>query len=234
MSTGFAVTASTLFDACLRKLGVNIQGGSATSTQQTEMLLALNMMAKRFFTLGMPFYREYTHTIPTLVAGTPSYAISPDSSGTTSGVWNVYQAFLYKTSDNTEIPIRVISREEYHGYINKLDQARPTQVAIAADGKTAYLYMCPDSDTATNYTVKLYGYKQEDTYTAASDTLVFPMEWQEALLYGLCVRMCPEYGIALQQQSALEKMAESALQDAVNYNPQDTPSTYFGISPYGR
>lgn len=233
MSTGFAVTAATLMNACLRKLGVNIQGDTADSTQQSEMILALNMMAKRFFTLGMPFYREYTYNIPAFVAGTPSYNITPDSAPTISGVWAIYQAFLYHTVDDTEIPLRVISREEYHGYINKLDQATPTQVAISADGQTAYFYMCPDSNTASNYTAKLYGYKQEDTYTTASDTLAFPMEWYEALLYGLCVRMAPEYGISLEQTAALKKMADDALTDAVNWNPEPT-STYFGIAPYGR
>jgi hypothetical protein len=232
MATSFVITALDIMDATLRKLGVNIQGGTADATQQTEMILALNMMAKRFFTLGMPFYREVSYPITNFTAGFPAYQINTDASPPISGLWNVYQAFLVHTSDLHEIPLRVVSREEYHNYINKYDTALPTQVSLSADGQTAYFYMCPDTNTADNYTAILYGYQQEETYTAGSDTIVFPMEWSEALVYGLCVRMAPEYGLSLEQTSVLKTMAKEALDDAINWNPQMT-STYFGTDTYG-
>jgi hypothetical protein len=144
----------------------------------------------------------------------------------------VYQAFLLHTVDNQEIPLRVVSREEYHAYINKLDTALPTQVSMSADGLTAFFYMCPDTNTANNYSAILYGYKQEETYTTGTDPIVFPMEWSEAIIYGLSVRMAPEYGVSLEQTSALRSMATEALQDAINWNPQQT-STYFGVDSYG-
>jgi len=231
VTTGFAITASDLIDSTLRKLGVNIQGGTATSTQRTEALLALNIMAKRFFTLGMPFYREIKYNF-TLTTSTADYTISPDSTTPKSGVWNVYQAYLLNIATNIEIPMRVIPRETYQSYVNKAETGTPTQVAISADGQTAHIYVAPDSNAASTYSVNLYGYKQEDTYTAYTFNIAFPMEWYEALLYGLCVRLAPEYGVALQQQTVLIQQANSALDDAMNWNPEAN-STFFKLDTDG-
>ena len=231
MTTGFLVTVQQLTDTALRKLGVNIQGGTATSTQVAEATQALNMMAKRFFTLGMPYYREYTHSL-SLVAGTSSYAVSPDSTTPKSGIWNIYQAFLKTTSTSIEVPLRVITREEYHSYTNKTQQGIPVALAPSADGQTVYLYLTPDTTTAANQTITIYGYKQEDTYTAASDNILFPQEWYEALLFGLCWRLCPEYGVDAETTSMWKDTAEAALKDAVNWVPEMN-STYFGKNSYG-
>jgi len=151
-TTGFTITIQQVVDTALRKLGVNIQGGTATSTQVTEATQAFNMMAKRFFTLGMPQYREYKHTITTVTAGINSYAVTPDISSPTGGIYNVYQAYLIGAND-IEIPLRVISREEYYMLVNKENTGTPTQLTMSADGKTAYLYLTPDAAAAADYDV---------------------------------------------------------------------------------
>lgn len=231
-TTSYTITVTDISNIALRKLGVNIQGGTATTEQSTEAMQALNVMCGRFFTMGMPFYREASYTISTLVSGTNTYSIT-DSGDSSGGLFNVYQAFLRNTTTNIDIPLRVISREEYNSMTNKTQTGVPVMVALAPDGLTASLYLTPDSTTAANNTVVLYGYRNESVYTALTDNLAFPREWGEALIYGLCVRLAPEYGVALDVLSGLKTMADEALKDAKDWNPE-VNSTYFGVSNYGR
>lgn len=232
MATSYVITASDIIDIALRKMGVNIQGGTATTTQAAEALDALNIMVGRFFTLGMPFYRETKYSISTLVAGTATYSIT-DSGDTAGGLFNVYLAYLQDTTTGIEIPIRVISREEYYAMTNKSQQGTPVMVCIAPDGLSCSLYLTPDAVTASTKIINLYGYRNETVYTSTTDNVVFPREWGEALIYGLCVRLASEYGLALDNTNALKSMADSALKDAIDWNPESN-STYFGVSMYGR
>lgn len=232
MATGYTITVRQLIDGALRKNGVLIQGESATTTQDTEAIFALNLLLKQLFTLGMPFYREYTHTITPLVAGTNTYNISPDVISPLGSVYNVYEAFLRNTSTQIDIPLKVISREEYYSLTDKTQQGVPVQVAISKDGLQAYLYLTPDSVTASSSEVLLYGYKQNDTIITASDTLAMPQEWYKAVLYGLSVDLCPEYGVSKEDKSSLKADYKEALDLAVDFVPQEN-STYFGVNYYG-
>lgn len=232
MATGYTITARQLIDSALRKLGVLIQGESATTTQDTEAILALNILLKQFFTLGMPFYREYTHTITPLVAGTSAYNISPDITSPLGAVYNVYEAFLRNTTTQIDIPLKVISREEYYSLTDKTQQGVPVQVAISHDGLQAYLYLTPDSTTASSSTVLLYGYKQNDTIVDATDVLAMPQEWLRAVVYNLAVDLAPEYGVSIEDKKDVKRDAKEYLDMAVDFVPQEN-STYFGVNYYG-
>lgn len=231
MATGFVITAAEVVTSALRKLGVLTQGEAATATEQAEGLLALNVMVGHFFTLGLPFYREYQHTITNLVAGQSDYTVSPDSVAPLGGVWGVYQAFLRDKNNQIDIPLRVVSRDEYNTMTNKTQQGTPVMVAMSPDGNIAKLYLTPDVNAALNKSVVLHGYKQEEVITSGASP-VFPREWGEALIYGLCVRLAPEYGVPLDYTSKLERQAEAYLADAIMWNPQPT-SIYFGAAEYG-
>jgi hypothetical protein len=233
MATGLVVSVLDVVLPALRKLGVIIQGEYLIPAEaEQEAIKALNAMAGRFFTLGMPFYREYKHTVSPLVDGTNTYSITPDISGTLGGVWNIYQAFLKDTTTSIEIPLRVVSREEYNAMTNKTQTGTPVMLCNAPDGRSVQLYLTPDAVTATTKSLILYGYKQEEVYTTVADNIVFPREWHEALIYGLAVRLAPEYGVPLDFLGNLERQATGALNDAVNWNPQFS-STYFGVSVDG-
>jgi hypothetical protein len=106
-------------------------------------------------------------------------------------------------------------------------------VALAPDGLSVQVYLTPDANSAQNDSIILYGYKQEDVYTGITDAIAFPREWGEAIVYGLTVRLAPEYGTPLDYKHDLQRDAEMALFDAVNWNPEAT-SFYFGESTYGR
>jgi len=232
MSTNYTITVSDVINIALRKLGVNIQGGTATDVQAAEAMDALNIMAGRFFTLGMPFYKETEFRITPLVAGTATYHIT-DVGDSTGGLFNVYLAYLQDTTTGIEMPLRVISREEYFAMTNKSQQGTPVMVCISPDGILCTMYLTPDAVTAATKTVRLYGYRNETAYTNITDSIVFPREWGEALIYCLCVRLAPEYGVSLETTNSLNSSAASALKDAIDWNPESN-STYFGVSTYGR
>lgn len=231
MATGYTISVRDLIDGAMRKMGVLIQGETATATQDTEAILALNLLLKQLFTLGMPFSREYTHTV-TLTAGISVYDISPDLVAPLGPVYNVYEAFLRNTSTQIDIPIRIISREEYYALTDKTQEGTPVQAAISKDGMQVYLYLTPDATTASSSEVLLYGYKQNDTIEDATDVLALPQEWYKAVLYGLAVDLTPEYGVALDDKRDLQRDYKEALDLAVDFVPQEN-STYFGVNYYG-
>lgn len=229
MSTNFTITVQQLMDTVLRKLRVNIQGGTASATEVTEGLQALNVMLKRFRTLGMPFWKEYKFQI-SLTGGVNQYYVDPLV--TTEHSWHSFQCFRHNLTSNLDIPVRIVSREEYNALTNKTNTGAVVQIAMSSDRTQILTYLTPDSTIAAQERLDLYGYKEEETLTSGSDVLQAPQWWYEAIIYSLAVRLAPEYGAAAEDTRDLKQMAREALEDAVNYTPDET-SVFFGPAKHG-
>lgn len=226
MATTYVITAKQVAEAALRKLGVIAQGDSADATQFAEAMFALNNLAGRLFTLGMPFYKEKTVTISPVLGAVQTIPQEP--------LHAVYQALRKNVVSNLEVPIRIISREEYHQYTNKAQGGIPVAIAMDPSGTSFWSYLSPDSNfVSDNNVFVLYGYEQNTVVTQMTDNMAFPREWSDALVYNLAYNLTLEYGVALDVKNSIKNDAEAYLRDAINWNPQPT-SVYFGSSVYGR
>lgn len=228
MATTYVITAKQVTEAALRKLGVIAQGDTVETTQFNEAMFALNNLAGRLFTMGMPFYKETTVSVTPTIGPTQTLALS------SGPLHAVYQAYRRDTSTNIDIPLRVISREEYHNYTNKYQGGIPVAIAMSPDGTSFSSYLAPDATFANgNNAFILYGYVQNDVVSSLSDNMAFPREWSDALVYNLAYNLTLEYGVALDVKNSLKNDADAYLRDAINWNPQPT-SIFFGEDTYGR
>ncbi len=202
-SQNFSTTRNDLILGALRLIGAIGQGETASSVQITEASEALNMMVKAWQADGMSLWvtKEYSLT---LLASTASYT-------PTVKMMKVLQAYNRNTASSVDIPMRIITIDEYNRLGNKTSSGNPIQLVHIPNrtDSTIKVFPVPTSVEAAANTIKITYQKPYDDFDAATDEPEFPSEWFDALKYGLAFRLAGEYGVSLQDRRQL--MQEAAL-----------------------
>lgn len=111
-STDYSQTRDDIIKRALRLIGALAQGESPTTDQVTEAAVALNGLVKAWEADGMPLWAIKERTI-TLQATTNTYTL------TTPKPLKVIQAWYRNVTSSVDVPMRVITREEYNRLGNK-------------------------------------------------------------------------------------------------------------------
>jgi hypothetical protein len=99
---------------------------------------------------------------------------------------------------NYDYPVDIISELAYHDISNKTSQGRPDRLWYKPSYPLAYVYLYPTPDAVYSlYVESLKPFTQTSSFNAITDTLSFPPEYEEPMLYGLVERIAPEYGKTL-------------------------------------
>lgn len=214
-STDFNVTRDQVIAGALRLCGALGQGETPTATQVSEAAEALNMLVKAWQADGMPLWVIKNYTL-TLVSGTNTYTISPK-------LLKVIQAFNHNTQTNIDIPMRIVTRQEYNVLGNKTSSGNPIQVFSGPEltNTVVKVFPTPDSTSASQNQIVLVYQKQFDDLDSASDNLEFPNEWFEAVKYGLATRMAGEYGVSLDDRRQLLNEANMIKQEALSFGTEE-------------
>jgi hypothetical protein len=224
--TTFELSRDELVAAAIRKLAVNGDGVSPSTTQITNAAQALNAMLKTFQSYGMPLWAIKEYDVP-MTLGTVKYNIGTGQTINTPMPLKVLQASLIK-ADGTDLPLII----ETHYNYNLLPPAsassgEPTQIMYEPLAKYGVLNVWPAPDNSTSVIRLTYQRPFED-FTTSTDTPDFPSYWTEALIYGLAVRLAPEYGVPIQDRGLLVKEAEMYKQIALDFGVEEGG---FTISP---
>lgn len=204
--TTFNVTRDQLINGALRIVGAIAQGETPTAQMVTDASEALNMIVKAWQADGMPLWvtKEYQLTP---IAGQNTYTVTPK-------MLRVIQAWNRDSTSNVDIPMRVVTRDEYNRLGNKTSTGKPIQVyhnPNLADS-TVKLYPNPDSNSATSNKIFLVYQKPFDDFDTSTDNPEFPSEYFDALKFALASRLSFEYGMEpndrtqLMQQSTILKL----------------------------
>jgi hypothetical protein len=214
-STDFNINRDQLIAGALRLCGAVAQGETPTAAQVTEASEALNMLIKAWQADGMPLWVIKNYTL-TLVSGTNTYTVTPK-------LLKVIQAFNHNTSTNIDVPMRIVTRQEYNVLGNKTSTGNPIQVFSSPEltNTVVKLFPTPDATSASQNQVVLVYQKQFDDMDSASDNLEFPNEWFEAVKYGLATRMAGEYGVSLDDRRQLLSEANSIKQEALSFSTEE-------------
>lgn len=109
--------------------------------------------------------------------------------------------------DNVEKPIIIFSRQEYFDLVNKDSSGDVSYIYYDADTRdTGTLYVWP---TAVNVKSKLrvtYTRTLED-FDTATDNPDFPVEWYDAIVYNLAVRLAPDFRVRSSDIQDVQGMA---------------------------
>ena len=126
-STDFSVSRDDIIKRALRIIGVVAQGETPTTNQTTEAAVALNGLVKAWEADGMPLWAIKSFSIP-LTAGAATYQIGLSKTVNTPKPLKIIQAFNHNVSSNVDVPIRIITRQEYNVLGNKTSTGNPIQI----------------------------------------------------------------------------------------------------------
>lgn len=221
-STNFSINRDELIAGAYRLAGVIAQGETPSTEQVDNASEALNMMVKAWEADGMPLWAIKQYAV-TLTASAATYTIGEGQTVNTPKPLKVIQAYLHNTSDNTDIPMRILTRQEYNMLGNKTSTGNPIQVFYEplVDTGVLHVFPVPDATVAAQFTITIVYQRPFEDFDTASDTPDFPQEWYEAVKYGLAVRMAAENTISLTMRQQLRAEAAEIKNEALSFGTEE-------------
>lgn len=203
-STNFSTTRDDIISGALRLCGAVALGETPLTEQITEASTTLNMLIKSLQVDGLQLWAMKETNI-TLSSGVAEYSIGLGQTVNIPKPLKIYQAFNHDTSTNIDIPMRLITRDEYNRLGNKTTSGTPIQCYydVQRDYGTLKIFPVPTTLDATNKTIKIIYQRPFEDFDASTDEPDFPQEWFEVIKYGLATRLAGEYGVAKEDRAQL-------------------------------
>ncbi len=210
---------SDIIKSAFRKCGVYASGETPTTNEYADALLALQMMLRRWASKRILVYSS-TYTSLALESGTASYTWGP--SGDILGLrpQELISAVL-TLSDGTSKILEKISEWQYLSITEKTTQDEPSSVFYKPTYPNGTLYFYPTPSSALTVSLEnLQPFTETSSFTAITDTLQLPTNYEEAAVYGLAVRIASEYGKTITPEIA--GLSQSAYNDLISSNANTT------------
>lgn len=220
------LTRNEFIEAALRTLGVLALDQTPSATEYTNANIKLNALVGEFRTKGLNVWQRTTYTM-SLVNGTSSYTIGSGQTLNTAYPLHILQAVRIDSSQGTRISMEIVADFNYN-LLPANSSGVPIQVNYQprVNQGTIKVWPTPDAYAASNVSVQLTYLRPIEYFNSSSDTADFPEEWVSAIIYGLAVRMAPEYGLPLQDRQLLMKEADNYLKLAED-NAFEDASLFF-------
>ncbi len=220
------LTRNEFIEAALRTLGVLALDQTPSATEYTNANIKLNALVGEFRTKGLNVWQRTTYTM-SLVNGTSSYTIGSGQTLNTAYPLHILQAVRIDSSQGTRISMEIVADFNYN-LLPTNSSGVPIQVNYQprVNQGTIKVWPTPDAYAASNVSVQLTYLRPIEYFNSSSDTADFPEEWVSAIIYGLAVRMAPEYGLPLQDRQLLIKEADNYLKLAED-NAFEDASLFF-------
>lgn len=229
MTTTYSVTRDQVITAAFRKLGMVEPGATLDATLLSDASLTLNLMIKMWATDGLKIWTINELTLP-LVNNKTSYTIGPASDLTTDKPLKLIQAWLRNISvtPNIDTPLQILSKQEYNILGSKSSTGTSNSVFLdpRVTTSTLYVYLTPDVATSTNYQMHLVVQRPMSDITLGTDIPDFPVEWMQALVWGLADQLAIENSVPANHRQEIMVKAEAYKQQMSGWDVEST-STFF-------
>ena len=225
-SYDFTLTRDELIKASLRLLGVGHRGESISADEINEASQALNIMLKAWQADGLQLWKRAEKSI-TLTASTSTYTLGPTGSIVMQRPLRILEAVRRDTS-NIDVPLNKLSKNEYYNLSNKFSEGTPVSYHYdpQLDNGKFILWQVPSTETAAEYTIEIVYHLPFEDLDSTTDNFDCPVEWLQAIKFGLALDLAPEYGIDLPYQYRLQKQFDMSYEKALSWDVEDT-SIYF-------
>ena len=225
-SYNFNVTRDELIKAAFRLIGVGHRGESVPADEINDASEALNLMIKAWQADGLQLWKREEASI-TLSNGTSTYTLGPTGSIVMQRPLRVLEA-VRRDSSNTDVPLNKLSKNEYWGLSNKSSQGVPVSYYYdpQLDNGDFTIWQTPNAAIAAEYTIEIVYHLPFEDMDNPTDDFDCPVEWLEAIKFGLALRLAPEYGVDLPAQYRLQKQFDDIYDKALTWDVEDT-SIYF-------
>lgn len=216
----FSPTNADLLDEAVERIGIDT--ASITAQHIKSAIRSLNLIFSEWSTKGV---KQWTieQTSRLLTAGDETYNLP-------SGGIDVLNMVFRKVSgsENRDVPMHRISREEYLGIADKSSQGNPSMYFVDRDRATVTLYLWNVPENSTDYIVYDYIRRIQDAGVFA-DNPEIPFQWFEAMASALAERMYPKMTLALNgtydlnRHQFLKAEAATAFTNAMYESRDKTP-----------
>jgi len=215
------LTRNQFIEAALRTLGVLALDQTPSATEYTNASVKLNALIGEFRAKGLQVWQRTAYTM-SLTNGTSTYNIGVGQTINTPYPLHLLQAVRLDSTQGTRITMDVIADYNFN-LLPANSSGVPIQVTYQPKLNLGVIkvWPTPDSYAATNVSILLTYLRPIEYFNSSTDTADFPEEWVSAIIYGLAVRMAPEYGVPLQDRSLLIKEAEQYLKTAEENSFED-------------
>lgn len=220
----FFPTATTLAtDSLARIRAYDRDDAVEDSGKITDALQHMNYVITSWQAHGLQVWCRKVSSALTMVSSQGSYTMGASGANfTLNRPLRIMQAWIRKTSDNSDIPLEIITQEKYYSFTNKTTEGTPVALYYDAayDGEanegtnsmgTAYLWPEPSSTIATDYRLYIVYQRPFLDYVATTDILDMPQEWYNAVRLNVALAMAPEYGMPALEYDRLRREAMEAL-----------------------
>jgi len=225
---------SELLKSSLRKIGALSSGETIETTRQAEALSALQSMLRSWGALSINIFATVKENI-VLTGDKYSYTWGSGGDISTARPNQVLGAYVLDSSGVTH-PVDIISEGQYRAISNKEASSRPYSLFFHPSYPLAYIYLYPVPETAeTLYLDSFKPFTESGSFGLTTDTLSFPVYYEEAMIFNLAIRLAPEYGRAVSSEVAL--VAKTSYTDLVILNAANQIEPVYvkipASSPYG-
>lgn len=235
----YSINRDQLINAAFSLLGVFDDDSPAPASALANAVMSLNLMIKQWMTENYSLWCVTDVVLPN-VQGQTTYLLGPGNPAafTTFRPLRIPMARLQYTASTPaiEVPLIQISRQEYTQMSQKTAQG--TVNSYYYDPQTnqgvLYLYLTPD---AQGNSVIITCQRPIQDMLNSTDAFDFPIEWLNALKFGLANEMSYDYTIPAQKADRIAKRAAELLEKACGFDQEDadtffTPDTR--MAGYGR
>lgn len=220
------LTRDQIITSALRKLNVIADGQTPSTDNITNGSFALNAIIGEYRGLGMQLWARNEYTF-SLTANVFSYTIGVGQTLNTPYPVRLMQAYRVDSSSTSRIELDIQANYNYNLYPSTSGGA-PIIINYQpkVNSGVIKLWPVPDASAASTSTITIV-YTRPIEYTSAStDTMDFPEEWLNAIVYGLAVRLAPEWGIPLPDRNLLRQEEAVYLQRALENGQEDASITF--------
>jgi len=230
-STNFATSRNHIIKGALRLCGAVALGEDPTAAQYDEAAETLNMMVKAWQADGMALWAMKEHTLD-LTLSAQTYLIGTGQTINIAKPLKITQAILHDTTTNVDIPMRIITRDEYNRLGNKTTTGQPIQIYYEPlrDYGTLHVYPPANSAAVSAKQIKFTYMRPFEDFDASTDEPDFPQEWYDALKYGLASRLAGEYGISMDDRQQLLREAMKIKEEALSFGTEE--GSFFFTADY--
>jgi hypothetical protein len=207
-------TARQCITFALRKLRVIGEGEDPTADQADDAAIELNLLLKEW--MKHENLWRMTEGSITLLASTYSYALS-----TSTLIPHRVISARYRDANSRDLPMTLMSREEYYNLPLKTGTGIPTQYYVDYQRANPTFYIWQGLASVTTETVQYtYQRKFEDIDNLSND-IDIRQEHFSTVAYNLATRMIPDYAVPASTASLIVALAENTLEAALDEDRED-------------
>jgi len=216
----FNITRDEVITDALQMLQVLGEGEDANADQISDSVRPLNKMLKAMSVLGLHIWKVDTVAF-NLAQGQTSYTNNVGGDVNATKFNKVYNAIIRRDAFDTDLTL--ITRDEYELLGDKSAQGVPNQYWYDPRREVGSftVYPAPSADAAANTLVLVTGTHPIEDVDTGVDNMDVPVEWLDAITYGLALRLMHAYGTPSDIRREIISLASTFLKQATDFDQEE-------------